>query len=53
MDGLAEYFHGDAGDDVITGGQTIVQGDVNGVGLADIALILNGAQTLTAGDFLL
>jgi hypothetical protein len=31
----------------------MVQGDTNGDGAADFALILNGALTLTASDFLL
>jgi Ca2+-binding RTX toxin-like protein len=35
------------------GGNTIVQGDVNGDGIADFELQLTGAHTLTVGDFLL
>ncbi len=36
-----------------TGGNTIVQGDVNGDGLADFEIELTGTMTLVEGDFLI
>jgi hypothetical protein len=38
---------------IFDGTNTIVQGDVNGDGRADIAIALVGSHTLTAGDFTL
>ena len=38
---------------VLDGGNTYVEGDVNGDGLADFAIRLDGAVTLVAGDFVL
>lgn len=38
---------------VVTGGRTIVTGDVTGDGVADFKIILDGAFTLTDADFLL
>ncbi|MDB5669875.1 MAG: hypothetical protein JWO25_834, partial [Alphaproteobacteria bacterium] len=32
-------------------GQWIVEGDVNGDGIADLVIAVNGAPTITAGDF--
>ena len=36
-----------------SGGDTIVSGDVNGDGVADFSILLTGAKTLVAGDFVL
>ncbi|SET83790.1 calcium-binding protein [Oceanicella actignis] len=48
-------FTGAAGELIIfnAGGKTHVQGDVDGDGAADLAIILNGKPALDAGDFLL
>ena len=37
----------------VSGGLTIVEGDVNGVGGADLRIVLTGAVALTASDFAL
>ena len=37
----------------LSGGDTIVSGDVNGDGVADFSILLTGAKTLVAGDFVL
>jgi serralysin len=46
-------FHHAAGElrATIVGGSTLVQGDINGDGTADFALLLTGALTLTRYDF--
>ncbi|WP_333838103.1 M10 family metallopeptidase [Novosphingobium sp.] len=46
-------FHHAAGElrATIAGGNTLVQGDINGDGTADFALLLTGALTLTRYDF--
>jgi len=48
-------FHHVAGElrYAITGGNTLIQGDVNGDGVADFALLLQGSVALVKGDFLL
>jgi serralysin len=48
-------FHKVAGElrYAITGGNTLVQGDVDGDGVADFALLLQGSVTLVKGDFIL
>ena len=38
---------------VVTAGNTFIQGDVNGDGVADFIIRVDGVHTLTAGDFLL
>ncbi|MFT3988268.1 M10 family metallopeptidase C-terminal domain-containing protein [Aestuariivirga sp.] len=38
---------------IISGGQTFVEGDVNGDGVADFRITLTGALTMTAADFIL
>lgn len=48
-------FHHVAGElrYAITGGNTLLTGDVNGDGVADFALLLQGSVTLAKGDFVL
>lgn len=38
---------------VVSGGQTLVSGDVNGDGVADFLIRIDGVHTLGAGDFIL
>ena len=48
-------FHDRAGElrSVVSGGNTLVSGDVDGDGAADFSILLKGALTLQAGDFIL
>ncbi|KQP37822.1 hypothetical protein ASF34_17285 [Methylobacterium sp. Leaf106] len=48
-------FHDRAGElrAVVSGSNTLVSGDVNGDGAADFSIVLKGALTLQAGDFIL
>ena len=48
-------FHGRAGElrYEFSGGDTVVQGDTDGDGIADLAIVLTGKLALTVSDFLL